>query len=186
VTSVRLLEFLDGVLHLYYGSAFGVPPRMRRAEVERLLTDDAQRRLEQAELAAVEWGRSEIAGEVTIASERALVTSEGLLYAAALRSSRGRSVRSRHATFDQPLDAAGRPAADVRRSLLYYLAAPCASFDPFVDRMRATPLRKNSAAAVDSRFGHDLDFPWPHDAGLRRTLGSHHVLVWIQRSTKGA
>ena len=45
--------------------------------------------------------------------------------------------------------------------------------------MRDTPFAAGDAAAVDSRYGHDLDFPWPLDTRLRRSLDAHETLVWI-------
>jgi hypothetical protein len=48
--------------------------------------------------------------------------------------------------------------------------------DPIADRVGATQLPQGSAVAVDTRFGHDLEFPWPLDAALRRTLDAHEVL----------
>lgn len=146
----QLFGFFDLVLRQYYESVEHPAHRMERREIEKLLTDDGRRRLGQAEVAAVEWGTSEELDRVEIVAEQLLVTPDGLLYAAALRSHRRR---------------------------LYYLAMPAAPFDAFVDRVRATPRAPGSAAAVDSRLGHELDFPWPLDTGLRRTLGSHEVLI---------
>jgi hypothetical protein len=146
----RLFGFLDHIVRQPYGSVEHAAPRMEIRDIEKLLTDDGPRRLSQAGIAAVEWDTSETVDHVEIVTEHMLVTPDGLLYAATLRS---------------------------RCRPLYYLAMPPASFDAFVDRVRATPRIPNSAAAVESRLGHNLDFPWPLDGDLRRTLDSNEVLI---------
>ena len=146
-----MLTFLDEVLLRYFGPEFSSSPRMPHADLEKLLTDDAQRRLEHARLAALEWANAEVHGDVEITSERWVVTPRGLLY------------------------AAGLSGAGSHRSL-YYLATPPAMFEPLVDRTAASHLDEGSAAAVDSRLNRDLAFPWPLDAALRRTLDAHEVL----------
>ena len=156
--SDRLRGFLGEVLQRYLGSELESSSRISRAEVEKLLTDDGQRRLELAERAAAGWGRAEAGGDVEIVSERFIITPRGMVYVAGLRGS------------------AGTTAA--RRSLCY-VATPSASFEPIVDRVRATDLRQEMVAAVDCRFGHDLEFPWPLDARLRRRFDSHQVLTWL-------
>lgn len=156
--SDRLRGFLGEVPQRYFGSEAESSSRIPRAQVEKLLTDDGQRRLELAERAAADWGRAEARGEVEIVSERFIITPRGMLYLAGLR---------------------GLPGATAAHRSLYYVATPTASFDPIVDRVRATGLRRHSAAAVDCRFGHDLEFPWPLDAGLRRTFDAHQILIWL-------
>lgn len=147
----RSSGFLGEVLHRYLGSGPGPWPRMRRADLERLLTGDTHRRVAHARAAAMEWAATEITGTVEITSERLLITPRGLLYAAQVSG----------------------PSS---RWALYYLAVPPPLLDPIVDRVGAAQLPPGSAAAVDSRFGHDLEFPWPLDAPLRRTLDAHEVL----------
>jgi hypothetical protein len=151
----RLFDFFDEILQRCFGSGGGSYPRIHRDAVERLLSDDTHGRLAQGRLAAVEWGSSETTGTAAVISERLLITHHGLVYAACLTApARGRFSR--------------RP--------LYYLAAPPSLFESVVDRFGAIPLLPVSAAAVDSRLGHDLLYPWPLDAALRRTLDSHPVL----------
>lgn len=147
----RSSGFLGEVLQRYFGPGLGSWPRMRRADLERLLTGDTYRRVAHARGAAVEWAGTEITGTVEITSERLLITPRGLLYAAQLSG----------------------PSS---RLALYYLAAPPPWLDPIADRVGTTQLPPDSAAAVDSRFGHDLLFPWPLDVTLRRTLDAHEVL----------
>lgn len=172
--SERIIGFLDKVLRRYFGPEFGSCPRMRRADLERLLTDDAIRRLVRARQTAMDWGNSEIIGNVQITSERLLITPRGLLYAAALsgpvRGTRPPTPR----LFHEPTDAAGLSASP--HWSLYYLGTPRALFEPIVDRAAVTLLPPGSAAAVDSRLGRDLVFPWPLDTALRRTLDAHQVL----------
>ncbi|MBD0322934.1 MAG: glucose-6-phosphate dehydrogenase [Aldersonia sp.] len=150
-TSDRLFDFVDEILQRYFGPEYTSAAPMGREDVERLLTDDTRRRVEQARHAAVEWGRTEITGEVVIASDRLVITSHGLLYAA------GMSAPGAH-----------RP--------LYYLATPLALFESIVERVDATSLRQGSVAAVDDRFGHDLTYPWPLDTALRQMLDTHQAL----------
>lgn len=148
----RSRTFFDEVLWRYFGAEPGTLPRMRRTDVEKLLTDDARRRLVHARLAAVEWGGTEMLAHVEITAERWVIAPRGLLYAAGLRGSAHGSSR------------------------LYYLATPAALFEAIVDRAGASHPRQGSVAAVDSRLNSDLVFPWPLDAALRRTLDSHEVL----------
>lgn len=155
-----VFSFLDAVLQRYLGPHLGSCPRMRRADLERLLTDDTQRRLDLARLAAMDWGRTEIIGNAGITSECLLITPRGLLYAA--RLSQVMRTPSRHP---------GPPAGP-----LYYLATPPALFDAIVERASAAQPLPARAAAVDSRFGHDLIFTWPLDLALRRALDAHEVL----------
>ncbi|MEV6104223.1 hypothetical protein AB0M28_05825 [Streptomyces sp. NPDC051940] len=168
--------FLDELLWRHFGPEFGSSPQMRRAEVEKLLTDDGQRRLELAERAAVDWGRAENSEDVRITSERVVITPRGLLYAARLQG----SPQPQRKPYPEPLiRSAGQTSACPRRHPLYYLATPHASFDQLIDRVDATQLRWDSTAAVDCRFGHDLEFPWPLDTALRRTMDSHPVFIWL-------
>jgi hypothetical protein len=148
--SERLVTFLDEVLQRYFGPEFGSSARMRHGDLEKLLTDDAERRLAHVRLAAVEWGTTEIRGNVEIRAEHWVITPRGLLYAAELATSADRS--------------------------LYYLATPRALFEPVVEQTGAVHLPPESAAAVDSRLDPDLVFPWPLDAALRRKLDAHEVL----------
>jgi glucose-6-phosphate 1-dehydrogenase len=62
------------------------------------------------------------------------------------------------------------------RRALYYLATPCALFDPFVDQVDTTELREGSVVVVDSRSGRDLASAHPMDAALRRILDEHLAL----------
>lgn len=143
--------FLDEVVHRRFGAEFSSFPRMRRPDLENLLTDDLHRRVGQARLAAVEWVNSEISDDDTaIISERLMITPRGLLYAAELS---GRS---------QPY--------------VYYLATSPELFEPIIDYVETSELPQGAAAAVDRRYGHDLEFPWPLDSGLRRLLDAHAVL----------
>ncbi|WP_067888411.1 hypothetical protein [Nocardia vaccinii] len=150
-------EFCDEVLQQCLGAEAALSlrpsPRMRRGDIEKLLSDDAEWRLLHGRRAAIEWGIRD-AVDAAIASERLLVTAHGLVYFARLRTPLWRN----------------SPRA------LYYLATPESLFEPIVDRVRVTPLRPGSAAAVDDRFGHDLLFAWPLDAGLRRMLDDRPVL----------
>ncbi|MGV9712086.1 glucose-6-phosphate dehydrogenase [Gordonia sp. NPDC003424] len=151
VTSDPLLDFVDEVLQRHFGPEYSSADRIDRHHVEQLLTDDTRRRVEEARDAAVEWGRSELAGEVVIASDRLVITSHGLVYAA------GMSAPGAH-----------RP--------LYYLATPIELFESIVERVDDTSLRQGSVAAVDDRFGHELTYPWPLDTGLRHLLDAHQAL----------
>lgn len=160
----QLLGYIDEILRGHYGPQIEEsPPRLRRVQVEKLLTDDGQRRLGQAEHAAMEWGGNELHDDVRIVSERMIVTPLGLVYAAGIRGRRHRHQR-----------AGG--AAD---ETMLYLATPRSSYDSLIDHTRGVVQRHRSMAAVDSRYGHELEFPWPLDAELRRTFDDHDVLVWI-------
>jgi hypothetical protein len=150
--SQRVFGFLDEVLKRYFGVRLGSCTPMSRADLERLLTDDTQRRLDRTRLAAADWSGTEIIGGVSVASECLLITPRGLLYAAGLKGT------ARHA------------------SAVYYLATPPWLFEPIAERVAAAQPLPASAAAVDSRLGHDLAFAWPLDAALRRTLDAHEVL----------
>jgi len=77
--SERLFRFLDEVLQRYFGPGFDSRPRMRRADLERLLTNDTQRQLADARLTALEWGHTEITGNVEIISERLVIAPRRLL-----------------------------------------------------------------------------------------------------------
>lgn len=157
--SQRVFGFLDEVLQRYFGARLGSCTPMHRADLERLLTDDTQRRLDQARLAASDWSGTEIIGSVSVASECLLITPRGLLYAAGLQGT-GRGASA----FVPP----PRP--------VYYLATPPALFEPIAERVAATQPLPASAAAVDSRLGDDLAFAWPLDVSLRRTLDAYEVL----------
>lgn len=163
----RALGFLDEILRQYFGVRIGSCPPMHRADIERLLTDDTRRRLEQARLAAAGWSGTEIAGDVSVTSECLLITPRGLLYASALRG----AARSTSALVPHP-----RP--------VYYLATPPALFDPVAERVAAARPLPASAVAVDSRLGHDLVFTWPLDVALRRTLDAQEVLR-LEAGTSG-
>ncbi|MCX5046373.1 glucose-6-phosphate dehydrogenase [Aldersonia sp. NBC_00410] len=149
-TSELLFDFVDEVLQQYFGPEHGSAARVERSDVESLLTDDTRRRVAQARVAAMEWGRTEVAG-VVIASDRLVITPRGVLY------------------------AAGMSAPGARRPL-YYLATPIELFESIVDRVEVTSQRHLSVAAVDDRFGSDLTFPWPLDTALRRMLDAHQIL----------
>lgn len=142
--------FLDQVMRRQFGPAVVSCPGMGRAELERLLTDDAQRRLDHARYAAVDWAATDTHGTAEIVSERLMITPRGLLYAAELSVGSGRS--------------------------RYYLAAAPVLFEPIVDHVHVVPLRPRAVAAVDRRFGSDLVFPCPLDGGLRRTFETDEVL----------
>ncbi|MFE0339133.1 hypothetical protein [Streptomyces sp. NPDC058955] len=144
--------------------------------MEKLLTDDGQRRLELAERAAREWGRAEEAEEVRIASEHMVITPHGLLYAAQLE---GNPRKPRPLSPTPTTGRSRRSSESSSRHPLCYLATSRASFDQLVDHVHTAQLRQDSTAAVDSRFGHELEFPCPLDAALRRALESFPVLVWI-------
>lgn len=146
-----LFDFIDEILRGHFGPGYSSDTTTDRRHVEQLLTDDTRRRVEESRAAAVEWGRAEVAGEVVIASDRLVITSHGLVYAAGMSSSGGH----------QPL---------------YYLATPVELFESMVERVDATSLQRGSMAAVDDRFGHELSFPWPLDTGLRHMLDAHHAL----------
>jgi hypothetical protein len=165
----------DEVLHRYLASRLGLCPRMSRADLDRLLTGDTRRRVVHARAAAVEWAGTEIVGTVEITSERLLITPFGLVYQARLSGSApGAPRRPAPSRFRGPAEEAGEHASSPWT--LYYLATPPPLLDPIADRVGATQLPQGSAVAVDTRFGHDLEFPWPLDAALRRTLDAHEVL----------
>jgi hypothetical protein len=157
--SQRVFGFLDEVLQRYFGVRLGSCTPMSRADLERLLTDDTQRRLDRTRLAAADWSGTEIIGGVSVTSECLLITPRGLLYAAGLKG----TARRASAVVPPP-----RP--------VYYLATPPRLFEPIAERVAAAQPLPASAAAVDSRLGHDLVFAWPLDAALRRTLDAHEVL----------
>jgi hypothetical protein len=157
--SQRVFGFLDEVLQRYFGARLGSCAPMRRADLERLLTDDAQRRLDRARLAAADWSGTEITGGVRVASECLLITPRGLLYAAGLTGTA------------RPASGLVPPPRPV-----YYLATPLALFEPIAERVAAARPLPAPAAAVDSRLGHDLAFAWPLDVALRSTLDAHEVL----------
>jgi glucose-6-phosphate 1-dehydrogenase len=123
---------------------------MRRADFERLLTDDGQRRIERARHAAVDWASTDTHDAAEITSERLMITPRGLLYAAELSAGLGRT--------------------------RFYLAAAPVMFEPVVDRVHVSRLLPRQAAAVDGRFGSDLVFTWPLDGALRRTFDADEVL----------
>lgn len=152
--------FLDEVLQRYFGVPPGSCPPMSRAHVERLLTDDAQRRLDRARLAAADWSRTETGGDAGIVSECLLITPRGLVYAAGLNGPERRG--------SVPVPPPRRP--------VYYVATPPELFEPVAERVDAARPLPAQAAAVDSRFGRDLVFTWPLDVALRRTLDVHQVL----------
>ncbi|MCJ0902474.1 glucose-6-phosphate dehydrogenase [Rhodococcus sp. ARC_M6] len=151
--SERLFNFFDEVLQRHFDLGTESYPQVRRADVDRLLSDDTRRRVAEARIAAVEWANTEkISGNAVITSDRLIITPHGLLYTAGLTGS-----STRHT--------------------LYYLAAPPALFESIVELTDTTLLPPESTAvAVDDRFGHELTFPWPLDATLRRMLDDHQVL----------
>jgi glucose-6-phosphate 1-dehydrogenase len=59
---------------------------------------------------------------------------------------------------------------------LHYFATPPTLFQPIAERVGAMSMAPRSAAAVDTRLGHELTFPWPIDADLRRLLDANSVL----------
>lgn len=148
--SERPFEFLGDLMQRYFGPAVGSCPLMHRAELERLLTDDGQRRLNHARGAAIDWASTDTHSTAEVTAERLMITPRGLLYAAELSTG---SRRTR-----------------------YYLATAPVLFEPIVDRVQVTRLSPSAAAAVDSRFGSDLVFPWPLDRPLRRMLDADEVL----------
>jgi hypothetical protein len=96
-----------------------------------------------------------------------LITPRGLMYAAALRGAR------RSASL--PVPAPRQPVGN-QPPTFYYVATPSALFEPAAERLAAAGPLPAAAAAVDSRFGHDLVFACPLDGALRRTLDAHEVL----------
>ncbi|MGC4963287.1 glucose-6-phosphate dehydrogenase [Gordonia sp. DT101] len=146
-----LSDFVDEILRRHFGPEYKSAASMDHQDVERLLTDDTRRRVEEARNAAMEWGRTEIVGEVAIASDRLVITSHGLVYAAGMSA----------------------PGVQTHR---YYLATPIELFESIVGRVDAASLEQRSVAAVDDRFGHELTYPWPLDTGLRHLLDAHQAL----------
>ncbi|MGH3725729.1 MAG: glucose-6-phosphate dehydrogenase [Mycobacterium sp.] len=147
--SARLVAFRERLLRQYFGASATTFARMKPTDVERLLSDDTLRRLNQIHMAARELGHTQ-PNQVRIKLESLFITPCGLLYAAELET------------------PSRRP--------LYYLATPKALFDEFADRVGSTTLPPNSAAVIDRRVARELVFPWPLDATLRRTLDSQPVL----------
>lgn len=76
----RPSDFLEEVLARYFGPGVGSCPRMRRADLEELLTDDTRQRLADLRSAATEWGDAERVDTVEITSVRLLITPRGLVY----------------------------------------------------------------------------------------------------------
>jgi hypothetical protein len=148
--SEMLVSFLDEILQRYFDIGLDDCPPMPRADLERLLADDGQRRVQHVQLAAAEWAETETHGRVAITSERLIVTARGLLYAATLSA---------------------RPART-----LFYLATPQVFFEPMADRLRRTSRPPGSPAAVDSRVRSDLVFLSPLDRPLRRTFDTNELL----------
>ena len=166
--SEELFSFLDEAMQWYLEPQLGSCPPMGRPALERLLTDDGQRRLNRVRAAAGDWGRAE--GNPDIVADCLLITPRGLLYAAALRA----PARRASLPVPAPREPADHPAAS------YYVATPPALFEPVAERLAAACPRSAAAAAVDSRFGHDLVFMWPLDGALRRTLDAHEALRLAQ------
>ena len=163
--SEHLFRFLEEVLQQHLGPELDSCPPMLRPDLERLLTDDGHRRLSRARAAATEWGRAEGDADVTV--DCLLITTRGLIYAAALRGP-GRS-----AAVQIPLP---RQPAESQPATFYYVATPNALFEPVAERLAAARPASAVAAAVDSRYGHDLVFACPLDGSLLRTLDAHEVL----------
>lgn len=138
--------FIDEVLGRRYGPQFDKSPRLRRPEVEKLLTDNGWRRLSQAERAATEWGGTEFHGDVRIVAERVIITPHGLVYAAGLRGAERRDERS----------GAGRVGT------MFYLATPRSSFDSLIDRVRIT------LANLDEEILQSLAEPWSSNTEMQR------------------
>lgn len=149
--SERLATFVDEILQRYFDMTLDECPSMARGELERLLTDDGQRRVHHARVAASDWAESETHGRADITSERLVITPRGLLYAAAL--------------------SAARPTRT-----LYYLSTPQVFFDPMADIIGSTHRPPGAPAAVDSRIRSDLVFARPLDRQLRRTFDTNEVL----------
>jgi hypothetical protein len=161
----HLFRFLEEVMQRRLGPGLASCPPMRRPELERLLTDDGHRRLSRARAVATEWGHAEGNADVTV--DCLLITPRGLIYAAALRGP------SRSAPLPVPLPR--QPVVN-QPATFYYLATPHELFEPIAERLAAARPLSATAAAVDSRFGHDLVFTCPLDGALRRTLDAHEVL----------
>lgn len=148
--SAKVFDFFDEVLRQFFGTDVESFARMRRADVEQLLSDDTRRRLTQIQSAAMELGQEAPGDRMHIDAQRLLITPHGLLYAAELSG-----------TSHRPL---------------CYFATPPALFDDIVDGVGATPRQAGWVVAVDRRVARELAFPWPLDAGLRRTLNAEPVL----------
>jgi hypothetical protein len=148
--SDRLVRFLDEMLQRYFDRTLGECPSMPRSDLERLLTDDGQRRAEQARAAATKWAETETHGRAAITSERLMITPRGLLYAATLSALPNRS--------------------------LFYLATPQVFFEPMADRLGTTSRPPGSPAAVDGQLRSDLVFLSPLDRPLRRTFDTDELL----------
>ena len=161
----HLFRFLEEVMQRRLGPGLASCPPMRRPELERLLTDDGHRRLSRARAVATEWGHAEGNADVTV--DCLLITPRGLIYAAALRGP------SRSASL--PVPQPRQPVVD-QPTTFYYLATPHELFEPVAERLAAARPLSAMAAAVDSRFGHDLVFTCPLDGALRRTLDAHEML----------
>jgi hypothetical protein len=146
----RLVRFLDDMLQRYFDRTLDECPPMSRSDLERLLTDDGQRRAQHARAAAAKWAETEAHGRAAIMSERVMITPRGLLYAATLSALPGRS--------------------------LFYLATPQVFFEPMADRLGTASRPAGSPAAVDSRFRSDLVFLSPLDRPLRRRFDTDELL----------
>ena len=148
--SEQLYAYFGEIFHRYFSAAIDAYPTMGGALVERLLTltDDVPDRLVQTRRAAMAWGKTETPN-ARITSELFVITQHGLMYAAGFNES---------------------------RRALYYLATPCALFDPFVDQVDTAELREGAVVVVDSRQGRDLASAHPMDAALRRILDEHLAL----------
>lgn len=149
--SERLIDFFDEALRQHFGSGIGSAPGIRRVDVEKLLSDDDERRLALGRLTALEWGSREAVGSVAITSERLLVTHHGLVYLAGLK-------------------------APGQLLQLHYVATPPSLLDAVFGRLEPARMPPDSVAAVDNRLGHELHFLWPLDTRLRRMLAAAPVL----------
>jgi Glucose-6-phosphate dehydrogenase, NAD binding domain len=149
--SEQMYDFFGDICQRYFRPAMAAYPWMGGALVGRLfaLSDDVPDRLGQTRRAAMAWGKAET-GNAEIASELFVITQHGLMYAAG---------------FDES-----------PRRALYYLATPSVLFDPFVDQVEATRLRRGAVVAVDRRFGRELASAHPMDAALRHILDEHLAL----------
>jgi hypothetical protein len=143
-------DFFGEIFRRYFSPALDAYPGSGGVLVDRLLTltDDVPDRLTQTRGAALAWGKAETPN-ARITSEFFVITQHGLMYAAGFNES---------------------------RRALYYLATPCALFDPFVDQVDTAELREGSVVVVDSRSGRDLASAHPMDAALRRILDEHLAL----------
>ncbi|NBH03247.1 glucose-6-phosphate dehydrogenase [Amycolatopsis sp. SID8362] len=158
--SERLSDFFEDALRRHFGTGAGSPPGIRRADVDKLLSDDGPRRVALGRLAALDWGGREAAGGVTITSERLLVTHHGLVYLAGLTAQNPGPLRE-----------------------LLYLSTPPSLLDPIVDRIDTSRIPPGAAAAVDRRLGRELHFVWPLDTSLRRLLDAAPILL-MESSTQ--